>query len=92
MPRRYHVLKTKRSHAVSFSSVWINKDFLVSIFPLSSFLPFPFFWFLSLPLSSFILCIFGIERLGEKEGELLQKIKGKNGRRASEREKEIALV
>lgn len=65
----------------------IDKIFGFSL-PLSSLLLF--FSHLSLPLSSFILCIFGIERQGEKERESVcekkpKKNQGTTRRRAQER-------
>lgn len=82
-PCGHHLLLTKRSHVAFFPSVWIDKDFW---FGSSSFLP-PFSPLSppSLPLSSFILCIFGIERSGEKERERAVAGKKNNGRRAQER-------
>lgn len=71
VPCRHHVFLTKRSHVASFPSLfgfffWIDKDFWFQSSPFSPFSPLSP---LSLHLSSFILCIFGIERLGEKERE-----------------------
>lgn len=82
-PCRYHALLTKRSHVASSPSVWIDKDFW---FQSSPFPPFSPLSLLSLRLSSFILCIFGIERLGEKERE--SHCEKNNGRRAQERERD----
>lgn len=86
MPFRYHGLLIKRSHVASSPSIWIDKDFWFQSSPSP---PTPFFplSLLSLPLSSFILCIFGIERLGEKERERA-RAKKNNGRRAQERERD----
>lgn len=81
---RYHVFLTKRSHVASSPSVWIDKDFW---FQSSPFPPFsPLSLLPSLPLSSFILCIFGIERLGENERE--NHCEKNIGRRAQERERD----
>lgn len=86
-PCRYHVLLTKRSHVASSPSAWIDKDFWFQSSPFSHFSPLSL---LSLPLSSFILCIFGIERLGETERE--RAIARKITEEERKREKEIALV
>lgn len=80
---RRATLREKKSIAVSFSSIGIHKDFWFQ-----SFSSFSLLLLLSLLLSSFILCIFGIERLGEKDGERRWERKQKQKKSTRERERD----
>ena len=73
-----------RPHAASSPSVWIDKDFWFQSSPFSP--PSPCFASSPPSLLSFILCIFGIERPGERERVNANTKNWKKGLRERERD------